>query len=204
MRAPAATTTSTIRFQKDYYALAGVFANTHYEEYPLAPKSVVSKYAAIEERIDSKQKIMGEMQTNLAAGLAQSLALHTANYLQGVWEVTGTPKKEMAAVVEARKLDYELLDRWIKYMAKPTEKYKYKEAWQAMMKKGGGNAAESKKLAEKFQEDVVAVMLARNELTEENKVIADKAMDGTKKKSERISRTTSLRTKTSARGARFG
>ncbi len=36
--------------------------------------------------------------------------------------------------MENRKLDYELLDRWIKYMAKPTEKYKYKEAWQALIK----------------------------------------------------------------------
>ena len=32
----------------------------------------------------------------------------------------------MAQVVESRKLDYELLDRWIKYMAKTTEKYKTK------------------------------------------------------------------------------
>ena len=38
-------------------------------------------------------------------------------------------------MVESRKLDYELLDRWVKYMAKPTDKYKYKEAWQAMMKR---------------------------------------------------------------------
>lgn len=167
--------------QKDYYALAGVFGNTHYEEYPLAPKSVVGKFAAIEERIDSKQKILTEMQNNLAASLSQSLAFKTSNYLQAVWEVTGPKKKEMAAVVEARKLDFELLDRFIKYMAKPTEKYKNKEAWQAMVKKGGSEQ-EAKKLADKFQEDVVAVMLARNELNEENKVIADKAMEGTKKK----------------------
>ena len=38
-------------------------------------------------------------------------------------------------MVENRKLDYELLQRWIKYMEKPTDKYKYKEAWQAMMKR---------------------------------------------------------------------
>ena len=40
----------------------------------------------------------------------------------GVWEVTGKPKKDMAQVVNDRQLDYELLDRWIKYMAKPTDK----------------------------------------------------------------------------------
>ena len=44
-------------------------------------------------------------------------------------------KRDAETVVENRKLDYELLERWIKYMEKPTDKYKYKEAWQAMMKR---------------------------------------------------------------------
>lgn len=166
---------------KDYYSLSGVFLNTQYEEYPLVPKAVIKKFADMEEETDRKQKVLSEMQTNLSSQLSRSLALQTANYLQGVWEVTGSKKKEIAAVVEARKLDYELLERWIKYMAKPTEKYKYKVAWQAMMKKGG-NEQEAKKLATKFQDDVMAVMLARNELDEENKVIAAQAMEGTKKK----------------------
>ncbi len=70
----------------------------------------------------------------------------------------------------------------MKYMAKPTDKYKNKDAWQAMMKKGGGTQPEAKKLAEKFQEEVVAVMLEKNELDAENKVIADKDIEGTKPK----------------------
>jgi hypothetical protein len=49
-------------------------------------------------------------------------------------------------------------------------------------KKPAPNAQEAKKLADKFQEDVVAVMLSRNDLDAENKVIADKALDGTKPK----------------------
>ena len=167
---------------KDYYSMAGVFYNTQYEEYPLVPKSVVAKFTKIEEEIDRKSKLLGEVQQNLSNQLSQSLAFQTANYLEGVFEVAGQ-KKEMATVVEARKLDFELLDRWTKYMARTTDKYKYKEAWQAMMKKKPPiNPQEAKKLALKFQEDVVAVMLARNEINDENKVIADKAMDGTKKK----------------------
>ncbi len=166
----------------DYYSLSGIFYNTNYEEYPMAPKLVLDKYNKIEEQVDEKQKLMGEMQNNLSAQLSKSLAFQTANYLEGVWDVTGTGKKEKGTVVDTRKLDYEILDRWIKYMEKPTDKYKNKEAWQAMMKKNGGNQQEAKKLAEKFQEDVVAVMLARNVLDDENKVIAAKAMDGTKKK----------------------
>ncbi|HMC57910.1 MAG TPA: DUF1553 domain-containing protein, partial [Candidatus Solibacter sp.] len=134
-------------------------------------------------------------------------------------------KRDADTVVENRKLDYELLQRWVRYMEKATGKYKFKEDWQAMMKRaasapggdapgggsgglgnggalGGGvgsgaNAAggpsggdgpgsrvnpEVKKLADEFQANVVKVMLARRDLTEENDIIAAKALEGTTKK----------------------
>jgi len=165
----------------DYYALAGVFNNTIYDEVPLVPKSTLAEFQQVEDLIDLKQKMLGEIQQNISSQLSKSLVFQTANYLQAVWEVKGPQKKEMANVVEARKLDFELLDRFVAYMEKPTDKYKNKEAWQAMMKKGG-TAPEAKKIAEKFQEEIVAIMLRRNDLDEENKVIVAKAMDGTKKK----------------------
>jgi hypothetical protein len=117
----------------------------------------------------------------LSAELSRSLAYKTSNYLQGVWDVTGREKKDIARVVEARKLDYELLERWIAYMGRPTDKYKYKEAWQAMIKKGG-SPEEAKKLADRFQEDVVEAMLAKNGIDAENRVIADKDIEGTRPK----------------------
>jgi mono/diheme cytochrome c family protein len=167
--------------QTDYYALAGVFFNTIYEEYPLAPKKVVDAYTRLEDDLDMKQKILQEEQQNLSTELSRSLALQISNYLQGVYEVAGKPKREMAQVVEQRKLDYELLDRWIKYMAKPTDKYHNKDAWQAMIKKGG-TAEEAKKLAGKFQEEAIEAMLQKNDIDAQNKVIADKDIDGTKPK----------------------
>ncbi|WP_051669400.1 DUF1549 domain-containing protein [Bryobacter aggregatus] len=168
--------------QTDYYALAGIFSNVTYEEYPLAPKSVVDEYKKIEEQIDQKQRILGDMQNNLGKALSQSLAFETKNYLQAVFEVSGPRKMDIANVVETRKLDYEVLERWIKYMAKEQKKYPYKNAWQAMMKKPAPTPQEVKKVSEQFHEDVVAVLLARNELDAENKVIADKALPGTKPK----------------------
>ena len=167
--------------QTDYYALAGVFFNTVYEEYPLAPKKVVEEYSKLEDELDMKQKILQEEQQNLSNQLSRSLAYQISNYLQGVYDVTGKQKKEMAQVVEQRKLDYELLDRWIKYMAKPTDKYKNKEAWQAMIKKGG-SPEEAKKLVDKLQEEAVEAMLAKTDIDAQNKVIADKDIEGTKPK----------------------
>ena len=166
--------------QTDYYALAGVFYNTIYEEYPNAPKKVVDEYTNLEDELDKKQKILKEENQNLTDELSRSLALQTANYLEGVYDVTGR-KRDIAQVVDQRKLDFELLDRWIKYMAKPTDKYKNKAAWQAMVKKGG-SPAEAKKLAEKFQKEVIAVMLQKDDIDAQNRVITDKDIEGTKPK----------------------
>ena len=168
--------------QTDYYALAGVFYNTVYEEYPRAPKKVVDEFTKLEDSIEAKQKVAQETSQGLLNELQRSLAFQTSNYLEGVWEVSGKSKKPIDQVVESRKLDYELLDRWVKYMAKPTDKYKNKEAWQAMIKKNGGTLPEAKKLANTFQEEVVAAMLAKNEVEAENRVISDKDIEGTKPK----------------------
>jgi mono/diheme cytochrome c family protein/cytochrome c553 len=168
--------------QSDYYALAGVFFNTIYEEYPRAPQKVVADYLKLQDELDQKQEIAKEMTEDASNELSRSLALQTANYLEGVWEVTGKEKKDLSEVVEARKLDYELLERWIKYMAKPTDKYKNKDAWQAMIKKDGGTKAEAKKLAEQFQDEIQRVMLQKNDLDAQNKVLEAKDLDGTKPK----------------------
>jgi hypothetical protein len=88
----------------------------------------------------------------------------------------------MALVVNDRRLDYELLDRWIKYMAKPTARYHNKEEWQALMKKDGGTKQEATKLAEKFQQEIIDVTVANDSIDDENRVINDKDVDGTKPK----------------------
>jgi hypothetical protein len=197
--------------QTDYYALGGVFLNTAYHEYPLVPKSILDQYTKIEDEVEAKQKVLTEMQNNLSAALSESLAFQTSNYVQGVYEVVGQ-KKEIDQVVESRKLDYELLERWIAYIGKTTDKYHDKEAFQAFLKKarpavgggrrgaaeaavawavraaagGGGEPsvpnAELKKMADEFQADVVRVMLERKEINEENEIIAAKSLEGTKKK----------------------
>ncbi|HEY4085288.1 MAG TPA: PSD1 and planctomycete cytochrome C domain-containing protein [Bryobacteraceae bacterium] len=160
--------------QTDYYALAGVFYNTTYEEYPMAPKSVVDSYTRMQDEVDRTQKILQEENTALSSQLANAFAVQSSNYLQGVFDVS--QKKEPAAVAESRKLDLEILDRWVKYMAKPTTKYHNKDAWQAMIKKGG-NAAAAKNLADKFQEDLLQAMLDKADIDAENEVMKAKALE---------------------------
>ena len=119
--------------QTDYYSLGGVFLNTAYHEYPRVPKSVQDTQKKTEDEIEKKQGMLQQIQQNVSNSLSQSMAFKTSSYLQGVYEVT-VQKREMDTVVENRKLDYEVLQRWITYLAKPTEKYHQKDAWQSMIK----------------------------------------------------------------------
>ena len=166
----------------DYYSLAGVFLNTAYHEYPEAPKSVVDQFKKIEDEIERKQKMLGEIQQNLSNQLSQSLAFESAKYIMAAWEVTGDQKKDVAVVVEDKRLDYELIERWIRYLGRETKLYPYLQPWQEMMKKGGGNSREAQKLAQELQDKIVSVMLAKRDLREENEIIAAKALPGTTKK----------------------
>ena len=166
---------------KDYYSLAGVFLNTMYHEYPLVPQSVVDEYKKREKEIEAREKLMGEFSSVESTQLGEALAFQAAKYMQAVWKITGDKKDEVAVVADKDKLDYELLERWIKFLAKPPTHYPYLIKWQEMIK-NKGTAAEAKKLAEEFQATLVAVMFERHEIKEENEIIVAKALPGTKKK----------------------
>jgi hypothetical protein len=166
---------------KDYYSLAGVFLSTAYREYPLAPKSVVEEYTEQDKKIEKKEKLLEEFTRIESTQLAETLALQASAYMIAAWKVTGEPKEEVAKVVDAAKLDYELFERWIKFLAKPPRFYPYLTKWQAMIK-SGGSAAEAKTLADEFQALLLDVMFDKKDIKDENDVIIAKALAGTKKK----------------------
>jgi uncharacterized protein DUF1549/uncharacterized protein DUF1553/cytochrome c len=166
---------------RDYYALAGVFLNTTYKEYPLAPKSVVDEYKEQDKKIEKKEKLLAEFLSTESTQLAQTLALQASKYMVAAWKVTGEPKEEVSKIVDAEKLDFELFDRWIKFLAKPPKFYPNLTKWQEMVKKGG-TVAEAKKLADEFQAAILEVMFDKKEIKEENDIIQAKALIGTKKK----------------------
>ena len=166
---------------KDYYALAGVFLNSSYTEYPLAPASVVEEYKAAEKKIKNKEKLLADFEQTEGRQLSETLALQTAKYMRAAWKVQGEPKEEVSKVAVREKLDYELFDRWVKFLAKPPKYYPYLTKWQAMVKEGGSDE-EAKKLAEEFQGVLLDVLFEAREVKEENDIIRAKALPGTKKK----------------------
>jgi Protein of unknown function (DUF1553)/Protein of unknown function (DUF1549)/Planctomycete cytochrome C len=166
---------------KDYYSIAGVFLNTTYKEYPLAPQSVIKEWDEQDKRIEKREKLLEEFLRIESTQLSETLALQASKYMQAAWKVTGEPKKDMATVAEADKLDYELFDRWIKFLAKPPRFYPYLTKWQEMIKRGG-SPREARELADEFQALLLDVMFDKKEVKEENDIIAAKALPGTKKK----------------------
>ena len=167
--------------QRDYYSLAGVFLNSPYHEYPRVPASVVDEFKALEKKKKDKQDLLADFTSTESSQLAETLALQSARYMQAAWKVTGEPKADAAATAASEKLDYELLQRWIRFLAKPPKFYPYLKAWQAMIKEGGSEE-EAKALAVAFQDLVADVMFEARAIKEENDIIRAKALPGTKKK----------------------
>ena len=166
---------------RDYYSLASVFLNTTYHEYPLAPKSVVDSYTAAEKKIEKKEELLADYLSRESKQLAETLAFQSSKYMVAAWRVTGEPKADKGRTVDSQKLDYELFDRWLRFLEKPPAFYPFLKPWQEMVK-AGGTAAQAKKLADEFQELVIDVMLQKRAVDEENDIIRAKALPGTKKK----------------------
>ena len=166
---------------RDYYALSGVFLNTRYTEYPMAPKSVVDDHKAAEKKIKNKEKLLAEFMRVETRQLSETLALRAAAYMRAAWKVQGEPKEDAARVAATEKLDYELFDRWLKFLAKPPRFYPFLTKWQAMVKEGGSEK-EAKALADDFQELLLGVMFDQREIRDENEIIRAKALPGTKPK----------------------
>jgi len=55
---------------QDYYALAGVFANTEYEEHPLVPQTVVEEYKAAQAKVAAEEKAIKESLAKASAELS--------------------------------------------------------------------------------------------------------------------------------------
>ena len=168
---------------RDYYALSGVFLNTQYHEYPQAPKAIVEEHKALEKKIKNKEKLQQEFMETESRQLSETLALQASRYMRSTWKVLGEPKEETARVASRDKLDYELLDRWVKFVQKPPQFYPYLKKWQDMIKTGGSED-EAKKLADDFQELLLEIMFEAREIKEENDIIRAKALPGTKKKEQ--------------------
>ena len=166
----------------DYYALAGIFNNANYHEYPIADSARAEKYKKDKEFIKKLNEGMGEYIRTEADQLARVLTFQVSKYMMAAWKVTGREQlpKERASL-EAR-LDLETLERWIDFLNDPPKHYPFLADWQAMIAAPVGTTdeakAEAKKkaqgLADAFQRLLIDVSAEQKKLEEKNKKIIAK------------------------------
>ena len=158
---------------KDYYALAGVFYNTDYNEYPVAPEEKVEEFKKQKKYLDALKKELEEYLKTEGEQLARLLTRRVATYMVAAWKVTGEPEEPVEKVAHADKLDLETVQRFITFLAKEPKHYPYLEDWQAMTAMGG-TEEEAEGLGEAFQRLLTEIIAERKKLEEKNEWIIAK------------------------------
>ena len=159
---------------KDYYSLAGVFFNSPYHEYPLVEQAVVDNWKAQDKLVQAQKKRIGEFLADEEKQLARQLAYQAKDYMVAAWKVTGEPKMDVVQAAYKGKLDVQILERWIEFLAKEPKNYPYLREWQSLIAHGGSiEAAENQGAL--FQEKLLAVMDQYEENKERNEKIITKA-----------------------------
>ncbi len=103
---------------KDYYALGGIFASATYKEYNFVPESEVDFWRTKFKKANDKDEAASDYMKDASLQLAKAYAAQTSNYMVAAWRVAGKPKMKLAEAAEADRLDPEMLDRWVLFLAK--------------------------------------------------------------------------------------
>jgi hypothetical protein len=143
---------------QDYYSLLGIFNNTEPAEYPLAPEAEVAAWRGHKEKLDQREKALGEYIERQAGQLAGILAEKTGRFLLAARKLE-----------PADGLDAETLRRWTQYLARPAHEHPFLKDWQALAARNSG-AEEFRKAASVFQETVLAIHAEKEIVDEKNRI----------------------------------
>jgi len=148
--------------QKDYTAMAGVFASSSYWEYNLAPEKEVQAYQDQRKKVKAAEAALQEYADACALRVADTLTTQIPRYMMTVRKVAlanpKAQKAELDQVANTEKLDSATFQRWFVYLTATEKLHPYLKSWDAMMAKGGGTDAEAQKLAEDFRDMVAKVI----------------------------------------------
>lgn len=160
--------------QKEYYALAGVFASSPYKEIPLAPPEQVEAFKAHEKKMAAAAKALDEFEEKQSIQLAEMLAADSARYLVNAWRCRqGLPLESG--------IDRPLLDRWETYLATRDERHPYLNAWH-----DARTEAEVREAAAAFQARIVEIIEEKKALDEENRKLVIQAASAASKPARTI------------------
>ena len=158
----------------DYYALAGIFNNADYHEYPIAEEDEAEAYEKEKEFIDGLKKSLNEYLSTEGDQLTRVLSLQVSRYMMAAWQVTGRPQLPPEQAASQAKVDLETLQRWIRFLGKEPKHYPFLIDWQEMIARGDAEEDEAQELADAFQRLVLEVAAEQEKLEERNQRIIAK------------------------------
>jgi mono/diheme cytochrome c family protein len=159
---------------KDYYSLGGIFASSTYKEYNFVPDSEVEFWRTKFKKANDKDEAAQEYTKQAGQQLAKAYAAQTSDYMVAAWRVAGKPKMKVQDAADQGRLDPELLDRWVAFLAKKPLFYPYLKDWQAMIAQGG-TEDQAKFLGDSFQQRILDLELEEKAVEDENDKIKAKA-----------------------------
>ncbi|HWC00077.1 MAG TPA: DUF1549 domain-containing protein, partial [Bryobacteraceae bacterium] len=146
---------------KDYYALAGVFANTEAKEYPLADPAVVKQYDDQQKKITDQEEHIKKALEKERTVVSERLARSVAGYLMAA-----------RGAAPAADLDRETVERFRKYLAAPEKAHPYLAEWDRL---AGAGAQQFRPAAEQFQSLVISVLEEKKAIDEHNERVLEEA-----------------------------
>jgi cytochrome c553 len=187
--------------QKDYYALAGVFASSEYVEAPLASPEVVEAYNQAQKATEAQTKQIDDLLEKETKKLTETMTSEISKYMIVAWKIHNQRKCQPGPsgeeVAKAHGLQSFVLERWLKYLSpQPKTERPYLALWFQTLEKEDPKVdlstnetaqAEMGKLADSFQKLVQLTVKLREALEEQYSASVANASDKDKEKLSRPS-----------------
>jgi mono/diheme cytochrome c family protein len=159
--------------QKDYYKVVGIFASSTYADYPVVSPAAAAAYDKKDLEDAKLRADLNDYTMNLSKQLADALSIQTSDYMTAAWNVLGKPKKTVDEISAKKKLDPEVLQRWVDYLPKD-HAYPYLHDWKVMIAASDSNEDQARVLGDAFQKLVLRVRAKAAEIEEQNDIIRAK------------------------------
>ena len=165
----------------DYYALAGVFASSDYQERPIVAKEVLDQKAAAESAWKEQQLLVDRFLDQQARQLRPALVSEIPQYWTAAWKAINhqrtkpDDKQLIERIAKEEKLSELLLKRWVDYLNAPADVRQQRpslSAWNEWVSRSdskqdlSGDAAALaavQQIATDFQAQVVAILPQREQ-----------------------------------------
>ena len=156
--------------QKDYTALAGIFASSGFKEYVLSPPEEVEKYRSQHALLRAKAEAIEEFAEEVSYRIAETLAAEIPQYMLAVRKALMTnPRPDLEQLAASEKLDPFLLRRWFVFLTEAEVQHNYNKPWDELIAKGGGTEAEARKVVQDYKTLVLSVIAEQRDINASNR-----------------------------------